>query len=240
MWYHLGSAAFGSLIIAIVKMVRAWVGKVQADAKRVAATSGNKHIIKVAEVVLCCVQCCLWCIEKCLKFINKNAYIQIAIFSTSFCVSAKNAFFLIMRNILRIASVAVVDHIIKYICRGFVAVVASGLCYYALAYDEEMVRSISSPVGPVVFAFVLAWFTAGMFASVFDMGMSTLIQCFIADEEMFTGSERYADEDLHQFFDNNGDKHGKAHRYENNDGAEEGISMNNGDKHGKENSESSV
>jgi hypothetical protein len=32
---------------------------------------------KIAEYVLCCIQCCLWCLENCMKFVNKNAYIQV-------------------------------------------------------------------------------------------------------------------------------------------------------------------
>ena len=32
-----------------------------------------------------------------MRFLNKNAYIQTAIFGSSFCTSAKEAFFLILR-----------------------------------------------------------------------------------------------------------------------------------------------
>ena len=38
-----------------------------------------------------------------LQFLNKNAYIEIAVYGKNFCASAKNAFFLLMRNILRVA-----------------------------------------------------------------------------------------------------------------------------------------
>ena len=88
-FWHLGTAAFGSLIIAIIEFIRAIVAYVQKKAK----DSGNK----VAQYLLCTIQCCLWCMEKCMKFINKNAYIQTAIFGVSFCPAAKKAFFLIAR-----------------------------------------------------------------------------------------------------------------------------------------------
>jgi solute carrier family 44 (choline transporter-like protein), member 2/4/5 len=32
---------------------------------------------RVLQAILCCIQCCLWCLEKCMKFLNKNAYIQV-------------------------------------------------------------------------------------------------------------------------------------------------------------------
>ena len=34
---------------------------------------------KIARVVFFCFQCCIWCLEKCMKFINKEAYNQTAI-----------------------------------------------------------------------------------------------------------------------------------------------------------------
>ena len=43
--------------------------------------------------------------SSCMKFINKNAYIQTAIYGYSFCKAARTAFFLILRNILRVGAV---------------------------------------------------------------------------------------------------------------------------------------
>ncbi|GCC43816.1 hypothetical protein chiPu_0027719, partial [Chiloscyllium punctatum] len=45
--------------------------------------------------------CCFWCLEKFIKFLNRNAYIMIAVYGKNFCVSAKNAFKLLMRNVVR-------------------------------------------------------------------------------------------------------------------------------------------
>ncbi|GFR78489.1 choline transporter-like protein 2 [Elysia marginata] len=57
---------------------------------------------RVAKFIIKCLQCCFWCLEKFLKFLNKNAYIMIAIHGKNFCFSAKDAFMLIMRNIVRL------------------------------------------------------------------------------------------------------------------------------------------
>jgi hypothetical protein len=51
----------------------------------------------------------MWCMEKCIKFLNKNAYIQVAIHGYSFCKACRSAFFLILRNILRVAAVNMVS-----------------------------------------------------------------------------------------------------------------------------------
>jgi solute carrier family 44 protein 1 (choline transporter-like protein) len=49
--------------------------------------------------------CCLWLLERFLKFVNYNAYTIIAIEGKSFCVSAQKAFVLIIENSMRIAVV---------------------------------------------------------------------------------------------------------------------------------------
>ena len=98
--YHMGPAAFGSLIIAIILTIRAIISYIQKKAKN----SGNK----ILEYVMACLQCCMWCLEKIMRFINKNAYIQTAIYGYSFCKAARSAFFLLLRNILRVSAVNMV------------------------------------------------------------------------------------------------------------------------------------
>ena len=100
--FHMGTAAFGGLIIALVQFAR-WVALyVEKHCKSV---QGNP----VARVIFCCVDCCLCCLEKCLKFVSKQAYIQTAIHGSNFCTGAKDAFFTIARNIFSIGAVSVIS-----------------------------------------------------------------------------------------------------------------------------------
>jgi choline transporter-like protein 2/4/5 len=193
-WYHSGTAAFGSLIIAIIKMIRAFIAYAQKKAEK----SGNK----LAKAVLCALQCYMWCMEKCMKFLNKNAYIQTAIFGTGFCTSAKNAFFLILRNIARIAAVTVVSEFVIIIGKTFIALITGGLAYFMM--DSDLGDELYSSMGPVIFTMILSWFAGCMFMEVFSMAIATILQCFIADEEMFEGSERYADGALRKWVDTHG------------------------------------
>ena len=66
--YHLGTAAFGSLVIAIVKTISAVLTYVQNKAV--------KSKLRVAVVLLSVLKCLLWCFEKVLKYINAQAYVQ--------------------------------------------------------------------------------------------------------------------------------------------------------------------
>jgi len=132
--YHLGTCAFGSLLIAIVQFIRAVVLYIQ---KHMSQTMQSNPAVKVA---FCCVQCCLWCLECCMKFISKNAYIQTAIHGTSFMVSAKNAFFIICRNILRIGAVFTVSHLAIIAGKLFVTMLATATSYYYFtgAFSDEL------------------------------------------------------------------------------------------------------
>ena len=48
-----------------------------------------------------CIHCCLGCFEKTLKYINRDAYIEVAIYGYNFCVGAYKAFTLLTANVLR-------------------------------------------------------------------------------------------------------------------------------------------
>ena len=174
--FHAGSAAFGALIIAIIKTIRAIIAYLQRKAKK----SGSK----LAQLVLCIIQSCMWCVEKTMKFINKNAYIQIAIFGYSFCKAARRAFFLIARNILRIAAVSIVSSFVLLIGKVLVPVGTTTLCYLFLT-STGGADGLAGLWAPLFLVFLLSFFTVQMFNEVFGMAIWTILQCFVADEEMF-------------------------------------------------------
>lgn len=192
MFYHLGTCAYGSLILAIVQFIRAVLAKIQKEVKKAQSS--------IADALLCCCQCCLWCFEQCIRFLNKNAYIQTAIFGTSFCKSAREAFFLILRNFGRIGAISYVSGAILIVGKFFISSVTTGLSYYAMT--EMIGDELYSLAAPTVMVFIISYFVSDMFMDVFDMGISTVLQCFVADEEMFDGDQCYAEGDLKRWIDN--------------------------------------
>jgi len=190
-WYHMGTAAFGALILAIIKLIRTIIAYFQKKAKEADS--------KIATAVLCCCQCCFYCLEKCVKFLNKNAYIHTAIFATNFCTSAREAFFLILRNAARIGAIGYVSGAVIFVGKAFIASLTGGLAYFAI--DTQIGMELNSIVGPIVLIILLAYSVSAMFMSVFDLGIATILQCFIADEEMFDGDQMYAEGSLRAYID---------------------------------------
>lgn len=193
-WYHAGTAAFGSLLVAIVQIIRAMIAKAQKEAEK----ADNK----LAKCVLCCCQCCFWCLETLLKFINKNAYVQTAIFSTSFCKSCRKAFALIFRNAARVAALTYVSSAVLIVGKLFISSVVTVAAYYFML--ESIGDELYSIGGPICIIFLISYFISDMFMDVLDMGISTVLHCFIADEEMFDGDNRYHEESLKEYVDMHG------------------------------------
>lgn len=189
--YHLGTAAFGSFIIAVTKIVRMIVAKAQQKAREL----GNA----LGEALLCCCQCCLWCFEQFIKFLNKNAYIQCAIFGTPFCRSAREAFGLITRNVGKVGSISYVSTIVLFVGKFFISCLTTAGAYIYI--NQEMGEQLYSLMGPCGLIFIMSYFVGDMFLDVFDMSTSTVLHCFVADEEMFDGDECYAEGKLRDWLD---------------------------------------
>ncbi|XP_051520550.1 choline transporter-like protein 4 isoform X2 [Myxocyprinus asiaticus] len=184
--YHVGSLAFGALILTLVQLVRIILEYLDHKFKEAQNPC--------ARFIMCCLKCCFYCLEKFIKFINRNAYIMIAIYGKNFCVSAKNAFFLLMRNIVRVVVLDKVTDLLlffgKLLVVGGVGVLAffffsgriqaSGTTFQIAALNYYWM-----PIITVVFG---AYLIAHGFFSVYNMGVDTLFLCFLEDLERNDGS----------------------------------------------------
>merc|ERR1712196_204328 len=135
---------------------------------------------RVAAIVMRVVACLLWCLEKCIKFINKNAYIQIALLGKPFCASAKNATFLILRNMARFGWIALLGGIINFLGLAFVVVATAVVGYYILKAMHPDV----APVLPMAVYVVCGYLVGKLYMNVFHLAVATILQCYIAAEEM--------------------------------------------------------
>lgn len=170
--YHLGSLAVGSFIVAMVQFLRYALMYFEKQA------SAAKN--RVAACVMKVIACVLWFLEKCIKYLNKNAYIQIALLGTPFCTSAKNAFFLIMRNIARFAWVALLGGMINFIGIAFIVVATAVAGYFILKglYPDV------TPILPMAVYIIMAYLVAKLYMNVFHLAVASILQCFLATEEM--------------------------------------------------------
>ena len=74
--FHVGTVSFGALIIAIIQLIRAILTYVQ---KKLKDQPSNPQLKALVQGLLCLCQCCLWCLEKFLKYINRQVYIMVGL-----------------------------------------------------------------------------------------------------------------------------------------------------------------
>jgi hypothetical protein len=180
--YHLGSAAFGSLIIAIIQFIRAVLHYIKEK------TDGKAGAI--AKIVIKCCMCCFWCLEKFMQFINKNAYIEIAIYGYGFCGAAMRAFKLLASNLLRVITLNTVTLVILFVCKLFVIAITGIFAYYLIQNDKELKEDLHYRGIIVFFACVIAYFIADLFMNIYDMTIDTIFLCFAEDSERNNGKDK--------------------------------------------------
>ncbi|XP_072240508.1 choline transporter-like protein 2 isoform X2 [Leuresthes tenuis] len=182
--YHTGSLAFGSLILSLVQVIRVILEYLDHKLK------GAQN--KFAKFLLSCMKCCFWCLEKCIKFLNRNAYIMIAIYGKNFCTSARDAFFLLMRNVVRVAVLdKVTDFLLflgKLLIVGIVGIFSFFFFSGRIRVVEEAVPSLNYYWVPILTVVVGAYLIAHGFFSVYAMCVDTLFLCFCEDLERNDGS----------------------------------------------------
>ncbi|KAM3914666.1 choline transporter-like protein 5 isoform 4-T4 [Leptodactylus fuscus] len=182
--YHTGSLAFGSLILALVQFIRIILEYLDHKLK----ASQNSF----AKFLLCCLKCCFWCLEKFIKFINRNAYIMIAIYGKNFCTSAKDAFFLLMRNVVRVAVLdKVTDFLLflgKILVAGSVGVLAFFFFTRKIPVITDEAPSLNYYWVPLLTVIIGSYLIAHGFFSVYAMCVDTLFLCFLEDLERHDGS----------------------------------------------------
>ncbi|XP_042214681.1 choline transporter-like 2 isoform X3 [Homarus americanus] len=199
--YHIGTLAFGSLIIAIVRMIRVIMEYIDHKIR-------EKTDSKIIRCLMCCCRCCLWCLEKFLKFINRNAYVYCAIYGKNFCVSAKNAFSLIMRNIARVVVLDKVTDFLLFIGKMVVVGIIGVASFFIFSGEVKIMKGYLPEMNyyltPVIIITIGTFFIATAFFSVYAMAVDTLFLCFLVDCEKNDGSAEkpyYMSKDLMKILD---------------------------------------
>lgn len=95
------------------------------------------------------------------------------------------------RNAGRVGAVSYVSASVLIVGKVFISSVTTGLSYLALIDTEEEIHHVA---GPMAVIFFISYIVSDIHMDVFDMGIKTILHCFVADEEMFDGV--HADDEL--------------------------------------------
>lgn len=167
--YHLGTVAFGSLIITICRVIRVILEYIDQKLK--------KWDNEVTKCLLCCCKCLFWCLETFLRFMSQNAYIMCAIHGKPFCSSARDAFNLLMRNFLRVVALDKVTEFLFFLTKLLVTIGMGAATYFYFTNEKFGVQLHYVQV-PVVIIMIGTYLIASVFFGVYSMAVDTLFLCF--------------------------------------------------------------
>jgi len=183
--YHLGSIAFGAFVIAVCQMIRFLFEYYRKKIQKAAPS-------KLVKALLCLTGYLLYIMDKCVKFMTKNAYIQIALTCESFCRSAWNAFALMVKNIDRFGAGNSVGFIFNFFGILCIMTLTSGLGYVFLTNYASLVQ-VDDPIPPTIALALISGMTGAMFLSIFSYSSDAIMQAFLLDESLrFAGTNRPA------------------------------------------------
>ncbi len=96
--------------------------------------------------MLKCITCCLACVECIVKFINTQAYIQIALRGKNFCYAAKDGFMLVWSNPMRYAIVGGIGTIIMFLGKLLIATLTALIFYLVVTYISSVREKYTEPM----------------------------------------------------------------------------------------------
>lgn len=178
--FHVGTISFGSLIITICQIIRFLI-----DACNKAMRDDDNANVFL-KILCMCIKCVADCLQDLLEFINKNAYIYVAMHGENFCTSAKSVFNLILRNIMDTMVIKNTAEILFTILQFLIAVIMGGITY-GIYYGA--VDSVEYNIIPAILVFLGTYVITTIFFDVYKMAIDTLFICFLEDMERNDGTE---------------------------------------------------
>jgi len=174
-WYNAGSLALGSMILAIIWIIRITFEYIDQQMKRANMDS------QVVKAIMCCVRCCLDCFHRFVKFINSNAYIQIALTGESFCTSAMAAFVLALKNLATFTITNGIGGLIFFLGKMTISMINTLIGYLLITNIESFKEDIDNPLPVLVVIFVISLSMSSVFMNLYDTTSLTVLQCLYAD-----------------------------------------------------------
>ena len=157
--------------------------------KKVEAATSKKQS-KIFKCIISCFQCCLACCAKFVEFINKHAYIQIALKGDSFCTAAFEGFGLVIRNLGRFSILSLLGGGLSLLGTIFITVASAVVGYFVITEVPYFKAELNSVVLPLI-AFGLIGFILGHITmSIFSMSGDALMHSFLLDEELNKGQPK--------------------------------------------------
>lgn len=177
MKFHIGTVALGSFLTSLILFLRIVLEFFFNQSK-------TQNPGPIARLTMKCCKCCLWCFQKCVQFINKQAYIQTIMQNKSFCPAAKDGISLVIRNPITFAMNSGLGFIFQILGTLCITVATTLICYTVITTWSYYTEILTSPVYPTLCFGILSFCVSSFFMGIYGISADTIVVLFAMDEEM--------------------------------------------------------
>ena len=182
--YHLGSLAFGALIITIIRTLEGIVLYLRKK------TENAQN--PLTKCIFCMVSCCLKCCECIFNRINKNGFIFISIYGTPFCYSSYCALQLVLENLGKTFAMTGISRYTEQFGRFVISLLNTAIGLLIMKYNIYYINNLESYLFPCIIIFIISYIISALFMMVFDVAVQTIFLCFLVDEQVNNGIPKFA------------------------------------------------
>jgi hypothetical protein len=187
--YHLGSMAFGALILALAQFVRMILATVDYYTRDLQKSN------TLLKLVIKCSQCFMWCLEKTIQFVTNYGYIFVALEGDGFCHACWETFKLIVANPAQVTVNATVTALVSLI----ISLTTPTAC--ALITFTWLENSNAAwPIYPAVLVWIIAYMIASAICSALKCTIDTVFLCAFKDMEENKPTPKFMSDDLREGF----------------------------------------
>mmetsp|Transcript_143068 Transcript_143068/g.457239 ORF Transcript_143068/g.457239 Transcript_143068/m.457239 type:complete len:412 (+) Transcript_143068:960-2195(+) len=183
--YHMGTLVFGSLILAIFRIVYLIIWYIH---KQLQGSDDGGAVNAAARGVAAACMCCIACVESLMRYINKQVYLIVVVNSNGFCTAAKIVVQVMLSEMVTFALLEGATKAFQVV--GGLAITGLGawitwLVITTSSYftDPDSEHFIASPEYVTIAAGVICAIVAGMFMNIFDVVSDSILMCACLDKK---------------------------------------------------------
>jgi hypothetical protein len=177
-----GSLAFGSLIVAVVMFINFLLEKAKQ----------SNQTNKVLQAVVSCIQCCLGSVQALVQWINKFAFIYIAMHGDNFCSSARGVFDLMGRNLLSAIVVDVIGDFVLLVGKFAMSALVTGVVLLVMNAQNYPIQMFT-----IIVIALSSFLIFNFFANIINTSVDTVLICYLEDLERNRDGALHMDTELH-------------------------------------------
>lgn len=138
----------------------------------------------MVKCITTCCRCYLDCFHRFVKFLNDNAYCQVALSSENFCTSAIAAFTLALKNAGTFIITNGIGGMIRLLGKFTICVANTFVAYIMVTQIDQLEEDIDNPIVILGVIFIISYALSAVFMEVYSIISLTILQCLYADVDI--------------------------------------------------------